>query len=36
VHRYRLGDFGLDEATVERYFGRYCAWLNAQRLTSRG
>jgi hypothetical protein len=36
VHRYRLADFGLDEAAVERYFGRYRAWLAAHGLDARG
>jgi hypothetical protein len=36
VHRYRLGDFGLDEATVDRYFGRYRAWLAHHGLDARG
>jgi hypothetical protein len=36
VHRYRLGDFGLDEATVEHHFGRYRAWLDAQGQTPCG
>jgi hypothetical protein len=35
VHRYRLDDFGLDEASVERYFGRYCAWLDREGLIAR-
>jgi hypothetical protein len=36
VHRYRLADFGLDEATVERHFGRYRAWLDSQGFATRG
>src|SRR5262249_50028008 len=32
VHRYRLADFGLDEATVEGSFGRYRTWLESQGL----
>ena len=29
VHRYRLDDFGLDAATVNRHFAGYRAWLDA-------
>ena len=36
VHRYHLGDFGLDEATVERHFGGYRAWLAAHQLAAGG
>jgi hypothetical protein len=32
VHRYRLDDFGLDAATVERHFAVYRQWLAARRL----
>jgi hypothetical protein len=36
VHRYRLDDFGLDAATVERFFGGYRQWLAAERLVCTG
>jgi hypothetical protein len=36
VHRYRLDDFGLDAATVERHFAVYREWLAGHRLDAVG
>jgi Sulfotransferase family len=36
VHRYRLDDFGLDAATVERAFAGYREWLNGNRIALGG
>jgi hypothetical protein len=36
VHRYGLEDFGLDVATVERFFAVYCEWLAEHRLAVGG
>jgi sulfotransferase family protein len=36
VHRYRLDDFGLDAATVERFFAGYREWLVEHKLAGGG